>query len=216
VFGRKKRVFQALPLLLLLVFFALVIWVLESGLRDTITGFAEAQAYWKATEAIHGAILEKIAAETRYSDLIRIDKDKQGNVTLMQANLQKVNMLASEAALTVQDTLRNLQAEEVRFPIAQVLGIKLLATYGPSIQFRLIPVGIVQVKPSESFEAAGINQTRHRIFLNVESSVNVIVPLVKTNVKVETQIPIADTIIVGEVPNFMLGGWMRQNNIYHR
>ncbi|MEW6662004.1 MAG: sporulation protein YunB [Bacillota bacterium] len=207
---------RAWPVFLLLTFFLLTIWSLESGLRSTITAFAEAQAYWTATEAIHGAVLERIAAEAKYTDLIRIDKDNQGKVTLMQANLQQVNRLASEATLTVQETLKNLQKQEIRFPIGQVLGMKLLAAYGPSIKLKLIPVGTVQVKPLESFEGAGINQTRHRIFLNVESSVNVIVPLVKTSVKVETQIPIADTIIVGEVPNFLLGEWLGKSSAYSK
>lgn len=216
MFGRKRRIFWAWPILLLMVFLLLILVGLDRGLRSTITAFAEAQAYWTATEAIHGAVLEKIAADAKYSDLIRIDKDNQGKVTLMRANLQQVNRLASEATLIVQETLKNLQKQEIRFPIAQVLGIRLIAAYGPTIRLRLIPVGTVQVKPLESFEGAGINQTRHRIFLNVVSSVSVIVPFIKANVKVETRVPIADTIIVGEVPHFMLGEWLGRTGTYPR
>lgn len=182
-----------------------IFWLVEHNLRSTITAFAEAQAYWTANEAVHHAVLEKVVTETSYRDLIYVDKDAQGKVTLMQANWPKVNQVASQAALAIQTTLEDLPKKDLRFPVGQVFGSKLFAAYGPAIKLVLVPAGTVQVRAYDDFESAGINQTRHRIYLKIDSRVSVIVPLVKSTVEVESRVPIADTIIVGPVPNFLLG-----------
>lgn len=201
---RGWRRLKLVPVIVLALIFG-VLGLIEYNLRSTIAAFAEAEAYWTANEAIHVAVLEKVAADTSYRDLIYVEKDAQGKVTLMQANWPKVNQVASEATLAIQAALEELQKKELRFPIGQVFGSKLFAAYGPSIKLVLIPVGTVQVRAFDDFEGAGINQTRHRIYLKVDGTVSVIVPLVKSNVKVESRVPIADTIIVGPVPNFLLG-----------
>ncbi|NLW07591.1 MAG: sporulation protein YunB, partial [Clostridia bacterium] len=85
-------------------------------------------------------------------------------------------------------------------PLGQVLGLRLLAAYGPPVPLRFIPMGTVEVELGDTFEATGINQTRHRIYFQIESIVQVVAPFGQEQVIVAATIPVAEAIIVGPVP----------------
>jgi len=198
----------------LAVFAALVILVggfilFESDLRPTIKTIAEAEARWVATDAVNRAIRDKIA-NVDYNQLIMVQKDNQGQIVLMQPNIVRINQLASDITLSIQSALQGLVNEQFSIPVGQVLGSQLLANYGPRVKVSIYPIGTVRTSVFDKFEAAGINQTRHRIYLDIETQVQVVVPLVSSDVTVSTQVPITDTVIVGPVPtfyaNFFTGG----------
>ncbi len=187
-------------LLAIFLGFLILVIILELRLRPTIINFAEAQARWTATNAIHQAILENIATDVTYTDIIKIEKNSQQKVTFMQADVVKINRIQSEATLEVQKTMETLERKRVEFPLGQVLGSHLFAAYGPPVVLHMIPLGTVKVQVDDNFKATGINQTRHRVYLKIESDVKVVVPLASTKVTVKSEVPIADAIIVGEVP----------------
>jgi sporulation protein YunB len=196
------------------VFAALVILVggfilFESDLRPTIKTIAEAEARWVATDAVNRAIRDKIA-NVDYNQLIMVQKDNQGQIVLMQPNIVRINQLASDITLSIQSALQGLVNEQFSIPVGQVLGSQLLANYGPRVKVSIYPIGTVRTSVFDKFEAAGINQTRHRIYLDIETQVQVVVPLVSSDVTVSTRVPITDTVIVGPVPtfyaNFFTGG----------
>lgn len=199
---RRRR--KTHPLFVLLIIFVVIcsgFFIAELILRNTLVSLAESQAKWKATEAVHRAILEEIGGEARYEDLMHIEKDKDNNIILMQANIIKINRLSSGVAMNVQRQFEELKTEKFDIPLGQLTDSNLLASYGPQIGFRLLPVGTVEVTAEDSFEDAGINQTQHKIYLNVNSSVKVVIPLVGSVVDVSVKIPVADAVIVGEVPD---------------
>lgn len=181
---------------------------LDRVLAGTIQSFMNAQAQWTANRAIYQSILETVASEVRYTDVVRIEKDADQRVTLMQADVVKINRISAEATLKVQETMEKLAKERVSFPLGQILGIRLLAGIGPHVKLTMIPLGTARVEVVDSFESAGINQTRHRILLKVMTAVRVVVPFSSSEVEVATQVPIADAVIVGEVPGtyVILGG----------
>jgi len=193
-------------LILLAVFGALVILVggfilFEHDLRPTIKAMAEAEARWVATDAVNRAIRDNIA-NVDYNQLIMVQKDNQGQIVLMQPNIVRINQLASDTTLSIQSALQGLASEQFYIPVGQVLGSQLLANYGPRVKVSIYPVGTVRTSVFDKFEAAGINQTRHQIYLDIETQVQVVVPLVSSEVTVSTQVPITDTVIVGPVPSF--------------
>lgn len=198
------------PIKILVVVIILVLIVLipfgivESNLKPTILAVAKAHAEQIAVQAIQNAINEKVAKSVEYKDLIFIRTDNRGRVVLMQANTIKINSLAAETTLDIQKSLAKLEGKVIPIPIGQVLKSQLLAAYGPKIRVTLVPIGTVKVKVIDDFQQAGINQTRHRLFLNVTGKVKIIIPLVSEYVEVSSQVPIAETIIVGEVPQTYL------------
>ena len=111
------------------------------------------------------------------------------------------NKIAADTTIKVQNILRDIGEEKINIPIGQVLGSQLLASVGPNITITVIPVGTVQVKVIDKFEQAGINQTRHMVYLIATTQIRIVVPLVSKSVSVNTQVPIAEYVVVGEVPS---------------
>lgn len=183
---------------------ALLLGITERSLRKTIEIVAETQAAWHVANAINTAILERIATNVSYGDLIEAERDYRNQIVFMQINTSLLNEIKSGAAVEIQKTLQELKRIPINIPFGQIFGLRLFANLGPNIKLTIVPAGIVKVDIVDSFEAAGINQTRHRVYLTVESDVKVVFPLIDNAVSVNTQIPIADAIIVGPVPQFYL------------
>ncbi|MGI6588889.1 MAG: sporulation protein YunB [Peptococcia bacterium] len=207
--GLKRRIInlpKGIIIILILGLFGVYLFqVVDRNLKPTIIQIAESRAHILATETMNNALYEKILTNTEYEDLMTVHKDSQQRVTLMQANTIKISRILSEANLEIKEALKNLQYETFKIPLGQALNSPLLAHCGPNIRVKLIPVGTVNVKFVDSFQQAGINQTRHILYLNVKTTVKIVVPLVTENVVVNNQVPIAETIIVGEVPSTYLG-----------
>lgn len=204
---RRISIFPKIMIILIIVGLLTIslFRIVDRNLKPTIIQIAQAKAHILATETMNKALYEKVLKNADYEDLMTIHKDSQQRITMMQANTIKVGKLVSEANLVIKESLKNLSEENFSIPFGQVLGSPLLAHYGPDINVKLIPVGTVNVGFVDRFEEAGINQVRHILYLNIEMSVKIVVPLVTENVVVKSQIPIAETIIIGEVPNTYLG-----------
>lgn len=205
-----RKIFICIVILLLIT--VVPFGIIESNLKPTILAIAKAEAEQVAVRAIQDAINEKVAKSVEYKDLIFIRTDNRGRVVLMQANTIKINSLAAETILDIQKSLSKLEGKVIPIPVGQVLKSQLLAAFGPKIKVTLVPIGTVKVKVADDFQQAGINQTRHRLYLNVFSQVKIIIPLVTDNIEVAAQVPIAETIIVGEVPQTYLNLDMGRGN----
>jgi sporulation protein YunB len=200
MYGRRLSFKPLVILLILAAIITLPFTVVEMNLKATILAMARVRAEQAAIKAIQEAVNDKIAKAVEYKDLIFIRTDNNGRVVLMQANTIKINNLAADTTLEIQHSLAKLEGTTVPIPLGQALNSKLLASYGPKIKVTLVPMGTVKVKVEDDFQQAGINQTRHRIYLHVYSRVKIVIPLVSETVEVASQIPIAETIIIGEVP----------------
>lgn len=186
---------------------------IESFLRPIFLAAAEELAIQKVTDAINRAVLEH-AKTLKYTDLIHYETNNQGDIILMQPNLQVVNGFIAETTLAVHGYLGSLKEEVIRIPVAQALGFQVLAALGPRMSVQMIPLGVV--KPArilDSFETAGINQTRHKIYMQVTVEVQILVPFINKRLHVETEVPVSEVTIIGKVPQVYVGvdgGVLRQ------
>lgn len=178
----------------------LLLLLLEWRLGPALEAVAATQARWVATEAMQQAVLDKITGQVSYNNLIQPGSSDGGQVVFMQADALGISRLQAAAQLAIQERLARLQGKTYYLPLGQILGLKLLAAYGPPVPLRFVPMGTVKVNVGDTFESAGINQTRHRIYLQAESEVQVVAPFSREKVQVATTIPVAEAIIVGPVP----------------
>ncbi|HHW04125.1 MAG TPA: sporulation protein YunB [Thermoanaerobacterales bacterium] len=191
--------------LIILAFISLIVFVfIEKQLSPTIFAIAEARARILATEAINKAVNEKISSNVQYKDLITIHKNASGQISLIQVNTIEINRLETETTLEVVKTLQDITMERIKIPLGMITGSKILANFGPTIKVSLYPVGTVYVNTIEAFEEAGINQTRHRIMLDINAEIKIVQPFLSSIMLVKTDVPIAETIIVGNVPQAIL------------
>jgi len=198
---RRRRKFSPVLIIFISMIFILGIFLaFEAALRPGIIAIVEVKARQMAITVMNQAIREVVANEVDYPDLVKIHKDSLGRVVLMQPNTIKINQLVAETALTVQESLNDLSQETFSFPLGAVLNSPLLSSYGPSINYQIRPIGNVQIEVQDRFDAAGINQTRHSISLQIESQMLVAIPILENNIDVVTNMPLTETIMVGEVP----------------
>lgn len=177
---------------------------LERRLRPALISIAEVKADILATDAINRAIMEEVARGILYQDLITIRQDEQGRIVVAQINTMEINRLMAETTIATQNALVGMGRESIKIPIGEVLDNYLLAAYGPKIPVKLIPAGRVNTFLVDLFEEAGINQVRHRIYLDVVTEVRIVIPFMGTKVEVHTTVPLAEAIYPGEVPETVI------------
>lgn len=171
---------------------------IDRNIKPTLVAIAEIRAKSVTTKAINDSIKAKIKDGIDYEKLIFVKYDKDGRVSLMQANTILMNDLAADMALEVQEQLKKLSNTKVKVPLRNAFDRQIL--YLPDINLEIQPQGSVNVGFATEFEEAGINQTRHRIYLIVSTDIKLIIPLITETINITTNIPIAETIIIGNVP----------------
>lgn len=211
---QKKRKKAIKKLLIALVFFvvlavAFAFWMYWRSMTPTILDIAAVQVQSESTRAINEAVLSVFESGVSYSDLVTIEKNTDNEVVLLTANSVLTNSLARNTSLLVQAKINKLFENSIEIPIGTLSGVPLLNEMGPNVCIAVSPVGSVSCSFVSEFASAGINQTLHRIYLNVNSRVDLIVPTLHHTVEICTPILICETVIVGKVPQtFLQGGFV--------
>jgi sporulation protein YunB len=191
---------RLLAVIVVLCLVGLAGWALERALVPTLLEVCTAQVTMIANDLINQTITNKIVRLVQYRDLIQFDKDSTGEIVYMQANTMEISRIEMVALASLQESIRALQAYRIQIPIGQLTGSKLLSTVGPRIPVTVYPLAEVRTRIRDEFEAVGINQTRHNILLDVSLRVAIIVPLLRTETRVENSVLLSSVIIQGRVP----------------
>ena len=195
---RRKR--KALAgLLLVLLAAAGALWYVNASLRPVLEGLASARVESAAARAMNEAILEVLGSAST-GELLSAQASNEGHVSLLTADAGKLNLLAADCAAAAQRRIQDLGEQGVSVPLGTLSGVPLLAGLGPRLSFQFTPVGMVQSSFHSEFRSAGINQTLHRITLQLTGTVRVVLPGRSYSVTVLTQAPVAENVIVGDVP----------------
>ena len=193
---------KVIIVVLSLIFFALLLFMLiDLGIKPTIIAMSEAKVEYIAVLAMNNAVSKVLSDNVKYTDLTDVLTDKDGKISMIQYNTIMINNLSRETSTAAQDEIRTLGAEGISVPLGSITKSKLLSGWGPAIKVRIIPVGSVSTNFSDEFRQAGINQTRHKIYLELKTQVRIVVPLGSDTITVSTKVPISETIIVGEAPD---------------
>lgn len=202
-FVRRTRK-NLLSFLLMLLFFFLILILIFNGvsnqLMPTVLALSEAKAKYIATEIATDVVNQKLK-DLNYNDLIFLQRDANEKITALQTDIVEMNKISAEIATAIQERMAGLDSMYVQVPLGNIFGNSFLSNRGPKITIKIIPYGNIDVDFKTEFTSAGINQTRHKISIEIKSRMLVIVPLVKKGSEIVTRIPVAETVIVGEVPD---------------
>ena len=198
--ARKKSGGMRWLILLVLLLTAVVI-AMEQNLSQTMLDMAFARAYSMAVETINRAVKQAMGQGVTYEELIDAQMDAQGRVSMLRANTMRMNELASQTALLAERELGSAENQVVEIPLGAALGVSFLSGFGPRLEVQILPVGAVHTSFDTEFETAGINQTRHKILLTLEATVRLVIPNGVEEVAVSSQMAVAESIIVGLVPD---------------
>ncbi len=174
----------------------------ERNLTKVVLSLAQAKARSIAVQVLNEAAAELLSTGgVTYDSLMHVTSDGSGQVRLIQANTPEMNRLATRVSLLAQSRLQDARDQVVRVPLGSVLGLTIFAGAGPRIEVRILPVGSVHAAFHTDFQTAGINQTRHLVSLHLTAQVQMVIPTGAKTVEVTTQVAMAESIIVGEVPD---------------
>lgn len=200
----KRRRFGRRMLLILLLVTAVFLLV-DRNFKPLVFSLAEARSAAMASQVLYGALAEATEDGVAYGDLMTVHMDDRGQVALLSANTMAMNRLADRAGQAALRRLGDMSSERVSVPLGAALGMTILAGSGPDIPVSIVPIGSVATEFATEFEACGINQTRHKVYLQLTASIRIVIPTGAKTTQVSANMLVAESIIVGSVPEGFVG-----------
>lgn len=155
----------------------------------------------KASSEIDEAILNYFEANAvTYGKLVKVSRDNNGAISSVTADAAAIDSLIARFDDEIGSELEE-KVMETEIPVNAVLGTELFVGGGPKIKIHFFPINIVNIQARHEFVSKGINQTLHTIYIDLSVDIEVMFPLKHKQTKVESQIMIGQTLIVGGVPN---------------
>ena len=206
---RRRRVWEPEPWVITLLvgigLALLVIAVLESRLRPIVETVARTQAQNVISRVVEQAVLEDLARrEMDYSDFVTIQRGENGAITALTTNMAQLNLLRTQLSTRLLEELEQIDVSQIQIPLGSLIDLDVLWGRGPSMQVHAMRVGTVSAEFTSQFSQAGINQTRHSIFLEIAVPLTLILPGGQVETAVQTRLCVAETVIVGQVPDTYL------------
>ncbi|MCL2068871.1 MAG: sporulation protein YunB [Oscillospiraceae bacterium] len=191
-------VFRVLPVLMLI---GIALWSFDASMRPAVESMSVHQARIFAARAVNEAMAQELSAQdVSYGEIITVTQNQNGEVSAIRTNMAEIARLQTRLTSRVLDELVSREQGRVLIPLGTLMGEQLLSGRGPLITIRLVPVGSMQTRISNEFISAGINQTLHRIMLEAEMQVQTIFPGYVITTDTLTRFTVAETVIVGNVP----------------
>ena len=202
---RRRIDRRALARLLILLAMAGVLalaFIATAQMKPLLASLATTKVSNTVTRIVSEAVYEAIeTGEIQYDGLVSFEKDNDGKITAFLSNMAAFNHLQAEILDTVLTRIDQVSTRELSIPIGTLTGSSLLAGRGPRITVRMESVGSSEANFSNEFVSAGINQTKHQIILTVDVYVSILLPGFTTATKVSNSFIVAETVIVGAVPD---------------
>ena len=194
--------------MLLILLFLTIISAVGVVLRDMVTEYAVSSARDLAVTRVN-AIVKDVMTDPAFAgeDLVELERDDSGAVTAVTANAPAINALSAEVlSRAVRETEQ--EAITVEIPVMNLLGSALFMNHGPSIKVDVTMLSSSTASFRSELTGAGINQTRHQVFLDLDVQLSFLMPWRDMQTSVQTEILISETVIVGRVPGSYMN-WER-------
>ncbi len=180
--------------------------IIESNCKSMAKSVATKVSNNKATE---------VMAKYEYNDILEISKDSNGNITRVGTNVFTINKIISDVPVYIQEELEKEENSSFKIPLGSFLGSKIFAGRGPKVNIKIQMIGDLDTDLRSEFSSAGINQTLHRIYLEIKCKVIILTPFETIEQEIANQVLIAEGVIVGEIPNsyYNLEGITKDNAV---
>lgn len=176
----------------------------RNNIVPVVMGSSEARVRAIGTNAVNLAATSVINGGITYDDLFTVIHGKDGDVEMIQANSPRINSIAREIANLAQANLDSLGVQTIEIAFGTFTGLTLLTGFGPDVDINILPIGTANCDFVSSFVSAGINQTVHRIYIDVYADINIITPIDEPTVTVKAEVLVCENLIVGEIPSTYL------------
>ena len=157
----------------------------------------------------------KVMKDYTYEDIVTIYKDKNDNITMIKSNIIPINKIISDVGEYTQKRIDEEGEKQVGINLGSFFGSRILSGRGPKVPLKLSVVGNVKTNLISEFKEAGINQTLHRIYLQVDCTISILTPFENMQEAIGNQVLLAENVIVGLIPDsyYNLEGIEKSNAI---
>ncbi len=201
-FFRKK-----IPRRRLIVFLTVTVLIvglirLDAQVMPLLRRYAQTQAEWFVTKAVNEAVTAAFSeGKPAYNDLVTLTTAEDNSITSLAANTTAINLLKSRVSVAVLDRIGAQKRLTVSIPLGTLLGSHYFTGRGPFVRMPIGISGSVLTDIKSEFTSAGINQTRHRLVLEVKTHLLTTVPTAHTTVCVDSAFIITESILLGKIPD---------------
>ncbi len=194
--------FRVVVILLLLLAFLLIIFIpIRNYLKEVVGSVAMADCSDKVTALINDTVRKELSDSTQgYDYFVTLQKDSSGKITAITTNMARINSLTSDV---VHDVIASVDSGELdlSIPVGNLLGSNLLLGRGPKIPIKIIMLTCTSAEYHNELSSVSINQSRHQILLDIKVNIDVLLPWEIRSTEVVSEVLIAETVIVGQVPD---------------
>jgi sporulation protein YunB len=188
-------------------------YYINNHLRPIMTQMARVQVDQLASRVINKAIADHITGDgVTYSTLVNFEKDTNGQITALKTDIVSINNLRAGITEEVLSSLQQADTSKLSIPVGNLINSDIFGGRGPRIPLKIVPLGTVSSNFSNQFSAAGINQTRHQIMLDITVDITILLPGYRVGTQVTVQVCVAETVIVGAVPD----SYFQMDDIFRR
>ncbi len=195
---RKINSFKIILLILLVTIIICIIIFLNTA-YPVFKATCETAASSKGNKIISDEV-SKIMKDYNYDNLINIEKDVEGNITLIKSNAITINEIVSKITKNIQKEFDGIPTITVLINMGAVSGISVLKNLEPRFEVELESAGNLNASLRTEFKAVGINQTHHKVYLQLDARVGILTPFATFGKDINSEVLLTEAIIVGKVP----------------
>ena len=192
-------------LVILIIFVLLSLFLFRARYQDMIRSLAETQIRNATSDLINDAIDQQIElGNIRYDRMVYFEKDLNGRITALKTNMSEVNRLKTNILNIINDEILAIDTDDLGISVGSLILPEIFSGRGPEIPVEILSIRNSDASFSSDFTEAGINQTLQQLNMHIYIDVSVLVWGKTDEFTVSSQVVVAETIIVGQVPDTFL------------
>ena len=203
--SEKKRIMLrsiGLKLISVSLIFIGLLLLIDLSMRPVIEKVNQYECRTILTDMINSTVLEELQrSDIDYNKLVLLSENHDGEIVSVQSNVMNINLLQSNISARLGRELQHISEIDIGIPVGTLSGLQFFHGHGFDVGMTVKPIGYPVTKIISEFTEAGINQTHHRIIIEIHTMVDAVIPGYSTDVAVSTTIVAAETIIIGRVPD---------------
>ncbi len=203
----RNRSLKGVGIFFTLFFLIFLIWLVFTKLQPSFIEYAKVYSNNIANEVVNSAV-DDVFVKEEYQSLAKIMENSSENIKAIETDTAKINRLKSAIIQSMQKNIDSHKSDTVYVPLGSCSNLYFLAGLGPKVPIRIYPVSIVNADFKESFDSVGINQVKHKLYLDVSMKMSFVGMMFAQADTVETSVLLNETIIVGDTPTYYGNGGM--------
>ena len=201
---KRKRKRLAIAISSIILLFAVVVVYIRFVVTPVVKTVAEEKVRALTVSTVNAAVSSVLEAEPSFVDMVEYGHDANGDLNSIKINATRVNAVMQRSVQKTQNGLSDMISSGVNIPVGSVSGITFLSGKGPNLNVAVIPVGSVEARLRSEFSEIGINQTIHKIYLSLDSTIKIIIPGAGNTIKSSSEVLLVESVIIGKVPDTYL------------